>query len=152
MVDLVRAVAILLAIVASVRARSAIGILCACVLGYLVAADFASLVAGVDRAPPSAHAGFAAMFLGPTGMEGRASGALPLSGAIGAHPFVVRVASCAVAALGFFVAHRRSSRLRPEGDDARRADAMARPFLGVALLEATEIVIAGLASVVLAPA
>ncbi len=151
MVDFLRAVAIVIAIVASIRARSAIGCACACALAYIVAADLASLVASSDRAPPGVHAGFAAVFLGPSGFPGRAQGVLPMSGVIGAHPFVIRVLTAIAAAYTFAVAHRRSSRLRPESEEARRVDAMARPFLGVALLDAAQIVMALLARVFLEP-
>lgn len=142
MVDALRAIAIVLAIAASLRARSAFGAACACALAYLVAADLASLVASVERAPPGVHAAFAAVFFGPSGLPGRASGVLPLSGPVGAHPVVVRVATAILATSAFVAAHRRASRLRPETDDARRWDAMGRPFLGVALLDAAQLVLA----------
>jgi hypothetical protein len=146
-VDFVRAVAIVFALVASVRARSWMGIACAVALAYVAAADLASLVASRDRAPPGAHAAFAAVFLGPSGLPGRAAGLLPLSGIIGAHPIVVRIATLVAATAAFTHAHRRSSRLRPETEAAYRVDAMARPFLGVALLDASQIVLAVLARV-----
>jgi hypothetical protein len=141
-VDLLRAVAIVFALVASARARSWVGVACSVALAYVAAADLASLVASTDRAPHGAHAAFAAVFLGPSGLPGRAEGWLPLSGVVGAHPAIVRAATLVASAATFAIAHLRSSKLRPETHAAYRADAMARPFLGIALIDASQIVLA----------
>lgn len=131
MVDVVRAVFLVLALAACARARYAAGLAAAgaCALVFLLE------VLVVVRWPVSTERvelAFGALFLGPTALPNRLSDAA-------ADP-LHHVGSAAIAALGARGAFRRSSPLPPDGDDSKLLDRAGLRLLALAVLAGLESV------------
>ena len=121
MVDVVRAIFVVAALVASLRAPLRAGVVL-CVMMLLVMAAEIALLVTLPSGPMPAELAFGAIFLGPTSLA-------PID------PLHHLVA----AALGTFGARRafsQSAPLHPELSRARRLDGVGLRFVGIAVLHA----------------
>ena len=141
MIDAGRLIALLVALVMSVRRRFSPGVLCAVAALYIFAADVSGLIAQRPDHALDAMYAFVFIFFGPSGMPYRGHAVLPLGALIGAHQLLARTISMAIAAIPIVVAVRRSSRLRPETEEARRYGSMVYPFLTFTILDALTLMV-----------
>jgi hypothetical protein len=135
LLDAFLTVALALGIVRAIRQRSIV----AAASGLAIAYGFLIAVINLgcalaDRAVAGGYA-FVLVFIGTPMVPVPPAGAWPLSRLIAAHPYARLVVSAALALVVFAIAARRSSRLRPESLEARRWDALASPFLLIAVLD-----------------
>jgi hypothetical protein len=133
--DVLLAAVLTLGIVRALRQRSVVGAACglAIAYGFLIALiNLGSALAG--RAVAGGYA-FVLFFIGTPMVPVPPGGSWPLSRSIAAHPYARLIVSAALASVVFVVATRQSSRLRPESLEARRWDALASPFLLIAVLD-----------------
>ncbi|MGA7121556.1 MAG: hypothetical protein WBY94_15735 [Polyangiaceae bacterium] len=142
MLDVVRVIALTLAMIRSLRLRSVVG----GSAGLLMAYGFAVIAVQVaDAVAKKAVGGEYAMgliFLGMTSASVGGNSRIPGGVWLSSHPTLRHVAFAALALVPLVHASRRSSRLRPESAEARRWDALGNPFVLLAVLELSFAVLA----------
>jgi hypothetical protein len=119
--DLGRTVALMFALLFSIRARSAVAVLLALVVGYVYYLEIGTGFGARDHAPMPLQYGFVLAFLGPSGLP-RTGSFLPLSNMVAASPIVTQLCTATILAIPRALLVRQSAPLRPETDDARRFD------------------------------
>lgn len=148
MLALALAVFLLLAFVRALRARhvAAAGIAAE---AYLLAMDGANGLAE-KHADGNVFEGLIVVFLGPSASMTRGAGALRTTAWFVEHPMLVHVLAMGWAVAIVALLRRQVAPLRPESGRARALDAIALPLVFVAAMEATQLVIAGALSWLLA--
>jgi hypothetical protein len=119
--DLGRTVALLFALLFSIRARSAIAVLSVLVVGYVYYLEISTGFMARDRGPMHEAYAFVLVFLGPSGLP-RTGTFLPLSHPVAAQPIVAQLGTAATLAIPRTLLMRQSAPLRPETESARRLD------------------------------
>jgi hypothetical protein len=147
MLDLLRLVAAGFIAGRAVRAPTAtrmalLAVVCT-VVGLLLEAG--RLAAGDAAGTASSQHAFGMIFLGPSW--------LPLRGwpPAAIARVCLRGGGTIASALAFATALRQSARLRPEGEEARRLDALAHPLLGLLLLDGVFFILMIVARVIVGP-
>ena len=129
MLDLVRFSALALGIARATRSRAPLAMACAAAL----ACGFLGVGLAVLRASGSmgvtGEYGFGLAFIGTSFVP------LTAPWLLASHPIARQLGFSLVALAAYADAARRSSRLRPETDEARRWDALGTPFLLMATIE-----------------
>jgi hypothetical protein len=135
MLDIFRAAVLALGIIRAIRQRSVVGAACGLLIayGFLVAA--LNLQSALTQGEVSGGYGLGVVFMGAALAPARGRGAWPPSTWVAAHPFGRLVASAGLALCVCAISWRHSSRLRPECEEARRWDALAWPFLLLAVVD-----------------
>ncbi len=140
MVDVGRAIAILVGLVFCVRARGWFAVTVVLCVAYVCALEIAGGI--LSRGTTEAHAGFAfvLVFLGPSGLPRALVRGFPLAEAIARHPIAVNVGTAACVAVPWWGLERRSAPLYPESDEAHRVD---RAAVQLVLLIVLDLILAG---------
>ncbi len=129
MADLVRALFIVAALVASVRARYALGVFAALGCGAILAVEL-FVVVRFPVSPDRLELALGALFLGPTSLPH----APPMRVLEVLMDPLHHLASALIAAVGAQRAFARASALRPESLPARRLDDAGLRFVALAVL------------------
>jgi hypothetical protein len=138
MLDLGRTLALMLALLFSIRARSAVAIVAVLIVGYVYGLEIATGFAARDRGPMPPQYGFVLAFLGPSALP-RTGSFLPLSNMVAASPIVTQLCTATILAIPRALLVRQSAPLRPETDDARRFD---RASLQLTLVIVLDLIVA----------
>jgi hypothetical protein len=120
MFDVGRAVAVLVALVWSVRAGSRGGVVATLLIAYCYALEMASGL--LAHAPAAAGYAFALVFIGPSSLPRGLALGWPLAGFVMRHPLAMQLVTAGCAALPWRMLERRSAKLYPESDEAVRVD------------------------------
>jgi hypothetical protein len=139
--DVVRAVAVVVAIACAARQRFVLGVACGAASAYVLAASAAAVAAAVARGGVVGEWAFALLFLGPSAVP-FAGGAplLPASHWIATHTLASLAGSAALAAAPVAWAWARSAALSPHAPESRRWDAIASAFLLLAVVALVRLV------------
>ena len=138
MLDFGRILALLFALLFSVRARSAVAVVAVLVVGYVYYLEIATGFGARDRGSMPPQYAFVLAFLGPSGLP-RSGGSLSLSRMVAASPIVTQVCTATILAIPRTLLVRQSAPLRPESDEARRFD---RASLQLTLVIVLDLIIA----------
>jgi hypothetical protein len=144
MLDAGRVLALIVAVVWSIRARSRLGLLAALAVGYVYVLEMASGFGARDRGPMSIWYAFTLAFWGPSGLPRGLLAGWPLAGFVMLHPLGTQLLTAACAAVPWRVLARRSSALRPESAEAYRLDRAALQFVLVFVLDVILCLLGGM--------
>ena len=129
MLDIVRLSALSLGLFRAICSRAPLPISCAIALaGGIVYVALAVLRASGSMAVTGEY-GFGLAFIGTSFIS------LPATSLLAAHPIARQIGFALLALAAYADATRRSSRLRPETDEARRWDVLGTPFLLLSTIE-----------------
>lgn len=121
MLDLGRTLALLFALIFSIRARSVVAVLALLVVGYVYDLEILTGFGARDHGPMHVAYAFVLAFLGPSGLP-RSGTFLPLSHLVASQPIVAQLGTAAILAIPRALLVRQSAPLRPESESARRFD------------------------------
>jgi len=141
MLDVVRAVALLLALVRAVRARFGLGVVCALAIAYGLGV---AVLDGAERVARHAIPGDYALglvFMGTAAIPAGAQDRWPAEAWMAAHRSAVLALSAALSLLPFAVASRTSSRLSPHSNASRLWEGVSGPFLLLACIDVTLVLL-----------
>jgi hypothetical protein len=143
MLDIFHAAVLALGVIRAIRQRSAVGAACGSMIAYGIFVAVLNLRSALAQGDVSGGYGLGIVFMGTALAPARGRGAWPLSTWVASHPFGRLVASAGLASCVCAISWRRSSRVRPESEEARRWDALASPFLLLAVVDTIVCVAAG---------
>ncbi len=138
MLDLGRTLALLFALLFSIRARSAVAVLALLVVGYVYSLELVTGFGAREHGPMHVAYAFVLAFLGPSGLP-RSGSFLPLSHLVAADPIVTQLATATILAVPRALLVQQSAPLRPESESARRLD---RASLQLTLLIVLDLFVA----------
>jgi hypothetical protein len=129
MLDIIRAVSAVIAIVSATRLRFAFGVVCGLAIVYGMLGATLSVVAAVRHGSVGGEYALGLIFLGPSAVP--ASGGSPLPGStwMATHQFASFLASATLAAVPCAWAWNRSTKLSPHSPESRRWDTVLASFL-----------------------
>jgi hypothetical protein len=119
--DLGRTVALLFALLFSIRARSVVAVLALLAVGYVYYVEIVTGFGAREHGPMHVAYAFVLAFLGPSGLP-RSGTFLPLSHLVAAQPVVTQLATATILSFPRAILIRQSAPLRPESERARRLD------------------------------
>jgi hypothetical protein len=135
MLDVFRAAVLTLGVIRATRQRSVVGVACGLLIAYGFLVSALNLWSALVQREVSGGYALGIVFMGAALAPERGRGPWPLSTWVAGHPFGRLVASAGLASCVCAMSWRRSSRLRPECEEARRWDALASPFLLLAVVD-----------------
>jgi hypothetical protein len=138
--DGVRAVAVVVALVFAARQRFVLGIACSLASAYLLCGAVAGVAPAIARHGVGGEWAFTLFFLGPSAVPFSGASRFPLGSWIATHPLASLVGTTVLALVPFARASAQSRKLSPHSLASRRWDAIASSFLLLAVIAATRLV------------
>jgi hypothetical protein len=142
MLDVVRSIALTLAVIRSFRLRSVVGGAAGLLLAYGFAVIAVQVADAVARKAVGGEYAMGLIFLGLTSASVGGNSRIPGGVWLSSHPILRHMVFAALALVPLVHASRRSSRLRPESSEARQWDALGNAFLLLAVIDLSLAVLA----------
>src|SRR5580692_9121453 len=141
MLDVVRAVCVVIAIASAARLRFVFGVACGLAIAYGLFGSTLGVGAAVGHGAVGGEYALGLIFLGPSAVPASGGSALPGSGWMAIHQLVSLLGSTIVAALPCALAWHHSTKLSPHSLKSRRWDTVSGSFLLLAVIALTRLLL-----------
>jgi hypothetical protein len=138
--DVARAVAVVVAVAFAARQRFVLGIVCGLASAYVLCGAVAGVAPAIARHAVGGEWAFALVFLGPSAVPFSGASQFPAGSWIATHPLESLAGTTMLALVPFARAATRSGKLSPHSLASRRWDAISSSFLLLAVIGATRLV------------
>jgi hypothetical protein len=138
--DVARAIIVVVAVAFAGRQRFVLGIVCGLASAYVLCAAVAGVAPAIAAHAVGGEWAFPLVFLGPSAVPFSGSSLVPASSWLVTHPLASLAGTTVLALLPFAWAVSRSGKLSPHSLASRRWDAISSSFLLLAVIAATRLV------------